>query len=56
MAVGLFPVKLLTPDEDHRAVSEGDEGGVKLARRFMERGDGRCNWRDRPSVLEKPEP
>jgi hypothetical protein len=53
-ALGFFPVKPLLPDEYAWAVKEGNDGGVKLALKFMERGDAHLVWQDRPSVLRQP--
>lgn len=53
-ALGLFPVKPLTPDEYRWAESRGNEGGVLLAEKFLARGDWRFAWTGRPSVLEVP--
>ncbi len=53
-AVGIFPVKPLTPDEYRFAKELGNVGGVELAERFLKRGDGPQHWTGRPSVLVQP--
>src|SRR5262249_17460153 len=48
-AIGIFPVKPLLPDEYQFAKQLGTEGGVRLAERFLTRGDGPQHWTGRPS-------
>lgn len=38
--IGIFPVKVLRPSELAWAIAQGNEGGVRLARAFFDRGDG----------------
>jgi hypothetical protein len=53
-ALGYFPVKPLTPDEYAWAKARGDEGGVLLAQKFLDRRDAHFAWTERPSVLTTP--
>lgn len=54
IAVDIFPVKPLTPDEYRYGQQLGNEGGVWLAEAFLKRGDGAQHWTGRQSVLKVP--
>ncbi len=50
-AIGVFTVKPLHRDEYEHAVGLGNQGGVDLAERLLDSGEGHIIWHDQPSVL-----
>jgi len=49
-SVGLLAVKVLRPSELTWAIAQGNDGGIKLAEPFFERGDGSQNQFNLPPI------